>query len=62
MTKYLLHDFFPVIDVIVIYATRRHVVCFEEFPLPSVSFVKPGVVSGLFQTSAKMPFEAYIVM
>ena len=32
------------------------------FPLAYVSLVYPGVVSGLFQTSAEMPFEAYIVM
>ena len=30
--------------------------------LAFVSFVWPGVVSGFFQTSAEMPFEAYIVM
>ena len=28
------------------------------FPLAYVSLVYPGVVSGLFQTSAEMPFGA----
>jgi hypothetical protein len=36
-------------------------ICFM-FPLASISFVWPGVVSDFYQASAEMPFEAYLVM
>ena len=32
------------------------------FPLATVSYVWPGVVSDFYQASAEMPFEAYLVM
>jgi hypothetical protein len=31
------------------------------FPLAPISVVKPGVVSGLLQAFAEMPFEAYTI-
>jgi hypothetical protein len=61
----LVQVFFSFSLMLSLRASSKQTFCFSlhiSLPLASVSFVWPGVVSGLFQTSAEMPFEAYIVM